>query len=99
MDLASYLLKPIQRISKYNLLLRDMFKECSTAQEKECKELQGAHEIVCFQLRYGNDLLAMDDIQECDVSFDRLLQFEGILKLFYIQPYFLHYCIFNGIKN
>ncbi|XP_078275088.1 pleckstrin homology domain-containing family G member 4B isoform X2 [Rhinoraja longicauda] len=68
MDLASYLLKPIQRISKYNLLLRDMFKECSTAQEKECKELQGAHEIVCFQLRYGNDLLAMDDIQECDVN-------------------------------
>ncbi|XP_069740741.1 pleckstrin homology domain-containing family G member 4B-like isoform X3 [Narcine bancroftii] len=68
MDLASYLLKPIQRISKYNLLLRDMFKECSTAQENECKELQAAHEIVCFQLRYGNDLLAMDDIQECDVN-------------------------------
>uniref|UniRef100_UPI00398F8BAA pleckstrin homology domain-containing family G member 4B n=1 Tax=Pristiophorus japonicus TaxID=55135 RepID=UPI00398F8BAA len=68
MDLASYLLKPIQRISKYNLLLRDMFKECSTAQEKECKELQSAHEIVCFQLRRGNDLLAMDDIQECDVN-------------------------------
>ncbi|XP_078411518.1 pleckstrin homology domain-containing family G member 4B-like isoform X1 [Cetorhinus maximus] len=68
MDLASYLLKPIQRISKYNLLLRDMFKECSTAQEKECKELQAAHEIVCFQLRHGNDLLAMDDIQECDVN-------------------------------
>ncbi|XP_059836422.1 pleckstrin homology domain-containing family G member 4B-like isoform X2 [Hypanus sabinus] len=68
MDLASYLLKPIQRISKYNLLLRDMFKECSPAQEKECKELQAAHDIVCFQLRYGNDLIAMDDIQECDVN-------------------------------
>ncbi|XP_062897589.1 pleckstrin homology domain-containing family G member 4B-like isoform X3 [Mobula hypostoma] len=68
MDLASYLLKPIQRISKYNLLLRDMFKECSPAQEKECKELQAAHNIVCFQLRYGNDLIAMDDIQECDVN-------------------------------
>ncbi|XP_048464434.1 pleckstrin homology domain-containing family G member 4B-like [Rhincodon typus] len=68
MDLASYLLKPIQRISKYNLLLRDMFKECSAAQEKECKELKEAHKVVCFQLRHGNDLLAMDDIQECDVN-------------------------------
>ncbi|XP_078092184.1 pleckstrin homology domain-containing family G member 4B [Mustelus asterias] len=68
MDLASYLLKPIQRISKYNLLLRDMFKACSTAQEKECKDIQAAHQIVCFQLRHGNDLLAMDAIQECDVN-------------------------------
>ncbi|XP_072413055.1 pleckstrin homology domain-containing family G member 4B-like isoform X2 [Chiloscyllium punctatum] len=68
MDLASYLLKPIQRISKYNLLLRDMFKECGAAQEKECKELKEAHKVVCFQLRHGNDLLAMDDIQECDVN-------------------------------
>ncbi|XP_051887523.1 uncharacterized protein KIAA1755-like isoform X2 [Pristis pectinata] len=68
MDLASYLLKPIQRISKYNLLLRDMFKACRATQEKECRELQAAHDIVCFQLRYGNDLLAMDDIQECDVN-------------------------------
>eukprot|EP00062_Callorhinchus_milii_P002863 gi/632939517/ref/XP_007910365.1/ PREDICTED: uncharacterized protein KIAA1755 homolog isoform X2 [Callorhinchus milii] len=68
MDLASYLLKPIQRISKYNLLLKDMIKECGTAQSQERKELLVAHEIVRFQLRHGNDLLAMDDIQECDVN-------------------------------
>ncbi|XP_072370750.1 pleckstrin homology domain-containing family G member 4B-like isoform X1 [Scyliorhinus torazame] len=85
MDLASYLLKPIQRISKYNLLLKDMFKECSTAQVKECKELQAAHEIVCFQLQHGNDLLAMDDIRECNVN----LKEQGQL---YRQDEFVVWC-------
>uniref|UniRef100_H2ZZ75 Pleckstrin homology and RhoGEF domain containing G4 n=1 Tax=Latimeria chalumnae TaxID=7897 RepID=H2ZZ75_LATCH len=68
MDLSSYLLKPIQRISKYNLLLKDMVKELGSAQEKEHKELQAAQEVVKFQLRHGNDLLTMDAIQECDVN-------------------------------
>eukprot|EP00062_Callorhinchus_milii_P005493 gi/632945028/ref/XP_007887829.1/ PREDICTED: pleckstrin homology domain-containing family G member 4B [Callorhinchus milii] len=69
MDLASYLLKPIQRMSKYALLLKDMIKECSKAQEQELADLQGAEEMVKFQLRHGNDLLAMDAIRGCDEEF------------------------------
>ncbi|XP_051787630.1 uncharacterized protein plekhg4 isoform X1 [Erpetoichthys calabaricus] len=68
MDLASYLLKPIQRMSKYALLLKDLFKECSEAQEQELSYLRAAAEMVKFQLRHGNDLLAMDAIRDCDVN-------------------------------
>uniref|UniRef100_A0A8C0EYA4 Puratrophin-1 n=1 Tax=Bubo bubo TaxID=30461 RepID=A0A8C0EYA4_BUBBB len=68
MDLASYLLKPIQRMSKYALLLKDLIKECSEAQEQELAYLRAAEEMVKFQLRHGNDLLAMDAIRDCDVN-------------------------------
>ncbi|XP_067856732.1 pleckstrin homology domain-containing family G member 4B-like [Heptranchias perlo] len=100
MDLASYLLKPIQRISKYNLLLRDMLKECSTAQEKECKELQAAHKIVCFQLRRGNDLLAMDDIQECDVNLKeqgQLLRQDEFVVWFGRKKWYRHIFLFEDL--
>ncbi|XP_047007681.1 puratrophin-1 isoform X2 [Ictalurus punctatus] len=68
MDLASYLLKPIQRMSKYALLLKDLIKEVSEAQEQELYYLRAAAEMVKFQLRHGNDLLAMDAIRDCDVN-------------------------------
>ncbi|XP_053575395.1 rho guanine nucleotide exchange factor 40 [Bombina bombina] len=68
MDLASYLLKPIQRMSKYALLLKDLIKECGEAQEQELAYLRAAEEMVKFQLRHGNDLLAMDAIRDCDVN-------------------------------
>ncbi|XP_072574462.1 puratrophin-1 isoform X4 [Paramormyrops kingsleyae] len=68
MDLASYLLKPIQRMSKYALLLKDLIKEVSEVQEQELAYLQAAAEMVKFQLRHGNDLLAMDAIRDCDVN-------------------------------
>uniref|UniRef100_A0A8B9KAT8 Pleckstrin homology domain containing, family G (with RhoGef domain) member 4 n=1 Tax=Astyanax mexicanus TaxID=7994 RepID=A0A8B9KAT8_ASTMX len=68
MDLASYLLKPIQRMSKYALLLKDLIKEVTEAQEQELSYLRAAAEMVKFQLRHGNDLLAMDAIRDCDVN-------------------------------
>ncbi|XP_067327019.1 LOW QUALITY PROTEIN: puratrophin-1 [Anolis sagrei] len=68
MDLASYLLKPIQRMSKYALLLKDLLQQCAEGQEQERADLRAAQEMVRFQLRHGNDLLAMDAIRECDVN-------------------------------
>ncbi|KAI5096138.1 pleckstrin-like domain-containing family G member 4B isoform X2, partial [Silurus meridionalis] len=68
MDLSSYLLKPVQRISKYSLLLQEMLEECGAAHEAERLEIHGAAEVVRFQLRHGNDLLTMDAIQDCDVN-------------------------------
>ncbi|KAG7224543.1 hypothetical protein CRUP_038790, partial [Coryphaenoides rupestris] len=67
MDLWSYLLKPVQRISKYSLLLQDVAAECGPGQAHEMAELSAALEVIHFQLRHGNDLLAMDDIHSCDV--------------------------------
>lgn len=68
MDLSSYLLKPVQRMSKYALLLTDLMKEVSASQEAELSTLEAATGMVKFQLRHGNDLLAMDAIRNCDVS-------------------------------
>lgn len=69
MDLSSYLLKPVQRMSKYALLLADLIKEVGSAQEAELAALLTATDMVKFQLRHGNDLLAMDAVRDCDVSF------------------------------
>ncbi|XP_026570191.1 LOW QUALITY PROTEIN: puratrophin-1 [Pseudonaja textilis] len=68
MDLASYLLKPIQRMSKYALLLRDLIKAGGEAQEQELAYLRAAEQMVRFQLQHGNDLLAMDALRNCDVN-------------------------------
>jgi hypothetical protein len=64
MDLASYLLKPVQRMGKYALLLQQLMK----ASKQEIPDLKDAEHMVKFQLRHGNDLLAMDSLRECDVS-------------------------------
>uniref|UniRef100_A0A8C6SZ49 Si:ch211-269k10.2 n=1 Tax=Neogobius melanostomus TaxID=47308 RepID=A0A8C6SZ49_9GOBI len=85
MDLASYLLKPIQRMSKYALLLKDLIKECGQTQEQELSDLRTAEEMVKFQLRHGNDLLAMDAIRGCDVN----LKEQGQLRC---QDEFMVWC-------
>ncbi|XP_055366068.1 uncharacterized protein LOC114859073 isoform X2 [Betta splendens] len=74
MDLSSYLLRPIQRISKYSLLLQDMSALSAsngpdrTSADRERAEIQAATDMVRFQMRHGNDLLTMDAIQDCDVN-------------------------------
>ncbi|KAJ8354377.1 hypothetical protein SKAU_G00219440 [Synaphobranchus kaupii] len=85
MDLASYLLKPIQRMSKYALLLKDLIKECGHTHEQELSDLRTAEEMVKFQLRHGNDLLAMDAIRGCDVN----LKEQGQLRC---QDEFIVWC-------
>lgn len=72
MDLSSYLLKPVQRMSKYALLLADLIKEVGSAQEAELAALLTATSMVKFQLRHGNDLLAMDAVRDCDVGLPSL---------------------------
>lgn len=87
MDLASYLLKPVQRMGKYALLLQQMMmKACSAHANERIQELQDlkqAEEMVKFKLRHGNDLLAMDSIRECDVS-NRLFYLKTVVT-FYIK--------------
>jgi len=65
MNLASYLLKPVQRMAKYALLLHNMSKR-TTGNVEKC--LKDAESLVKFQLRHGNDLLTMDSIRGCDVN-------------------------------
>ncbi|XP_014404176.1 PREDICTED: pleckstrin homology domain-containing family G member 4B isoform X5 [Myotis brandtii] len=87
MDLASYLLKPVQRMGKYALLLQDLVKEagrCPT-HEQELAELKAAEDMVRFQLRHGNDLLALDAVRRCHVN----LKEQGQLRC---RDEFIVYC-------
>uniref|UniRef100_A0A0L8HGG1 DH domain-containing protein n=2 Tax=Octopus bimaculoides TaxID=37653 RepID=A0A0L8HGG1_OCTBM len=67
MNLSSYLLRPVQRMGKYALLLKQMIKACPET-ETEYNDLKSAEEMVKFHLRHGNDMLAMDSLKECDVN-------------------------------
>ncbi|XP_046395693.1 uncharacterized protein LOC124162954 isoform X2 [Ischnura elegans] len=67
MDLASYLLKPVQRMGKYALLLQQLMK-AHPEKESDIADIQAAEQMVRFQLRHGNDLLAMDSLRDCDVN-------------------------------
>ncbi|KAJ0064122.1 hypothetical protein NL108_000968, partial [Boleophthalmus pectinirostris] len=83
MDLSSYLLRPVQRISKYSLLLQDMLSLVGSSlcgpgvfvpeytradRERDRADIQAAADLVRFQMRHGNDLLTMDAIRDCDVN-------------------------------
>lgn len=67
-DLAAHLLKPVQRMISYGLLLRELAGECSADQGRQRLQLHAAADMVDFQLRHGHDLLAMDSIRGCDVN-------------------------------
>ncbi|XP_072885075.1 pleckstrin homology domain-containing family G member 4B-like isoform X1 [Hemitrygon akajei] len=67
-DLASHLLKPVQHVTSYGLLLRELLAECGEDAGRERLRLQAALDMVDFQLRHGNDLLAMDAIRGSDVN-------------------------------
>ncbi|XP_055365060.1 quattro isoform X2 [Betta splendens] len=100
MDLWSYLLKPVQRISKYSLLLQDMMRECSPAQTRELAEIKAALEVVHFQLRHGNNLLAMDAIQHCDVNLKeqgQLIRQDELLITFRRKKCFRHVFLFQEL--
>ncbi|XP_072540697.1 quattro [Salminus brasiliensis] len=102
MDLSSYLLKPVQRISKYSLLLQDMLRECETGshRSRERAEIQAALEVIQFQLRHGNNLLAMDDIQECDVNLKeqgQLIRQDEFLVSFRKKKCYRHIFLFQDL--
>ncbi|XP_075995050.1 quattro [Genypterus blacodes] len=100
MDLWSYLLKPVQRISKYSLLLQDLMRECGPAQSRELEEVKAALEVVHFQLRHGNNLLAMDAIQHCDVNLKeqgQLIRQEEFLVTFRKKKCFRHIFLFQEL--
>ncbi|XP_016424422.1 uncharacterized protein KIAA1755-like [Sinocyclocheilus rhinocerous] len=102
MDLSSYLLKPVQRISKYGLLLQDMLRECETGAHAghERLEIQTALNIIQFQLRHGNNLLAMDDLQDCDVNLKeqgQLVRRDEFLLTFRKKKCYRHIFLFQDL--
>ncbi|KRX69856.1 ATP-dependent RNA helicase DDX19A, partial [Trichinella sp. T6] len=69
LNLSAYLLKPVQRMSEYVLLLDRMLDLCvSTRGSGEFNLLKKAKEILTDQLRSADDMLAVKSIRGCDVS-------------------------------
>ncbi|XDV36498.1 hypothetical protein PO909_006262, partial [Leuciscus waleckii] len=102
MDLSSYLLKPVQRISKYSLLLQELLRETESGAHaaRHRQEIQTALHIVQFQLRHGNDLLAMDDIQDCDVNLKeqgQLIRQDEFLLTFRKKKCYRHIFLFQDL--
>ncbi|XP_070703420.1 quattro [Pempheris klunzingeri] len=100
MDLWSYLLKPVQRISKYSLLLQDMMRECGPGQTREMAEVKAALDVIHFQLRHGNNLLAMDAIHHCDVNLKeqgQLIRQDEFLVTFRKKKCFRHIFLFQEL--
>lgn len=108
MDLASYLLKPVQRMGKYALLLQQLVKAGTDLsdqltgkddkdEEKDDEQkpvvegeadLRAAEQMVRFQLRHGNDLLAMDSLRDCDVCGSYFIQ----ISVIYFRVYTFVVC-------
>ncbi|KAM9505706.1 pleckstrin homology domain-containing family G member 4B-like isoform 3-T5 [Salvelinus alpinus] len=100
MDLSSYLLRPIQRISKYSLLLQDMLGVCGPQRDRDREELQAAADVIRFQMRHGNDLLTMDAIQDCDVNLKeqgQLIRQDEFIVFFRKKKCFRHIFLFQDL--
>lgn len=74
-------------MGKYALLLQQLMKSVTSIQgpslqeiSEDIEELQRAEEMVRFQLRHGNDLLAMDSLRDCDVSVVNLCPFQTTIS-------------------
>ena len=71
MDLGSYLLKPVQRMGKYALLLKQIMKECPQS-DQEYQDLRVSASNI--HLHFGKiSLIQFKEITECCIFFNRQL--------------------------
>jgi pleckstrin homology domain-containing family G member 4 len=84
LPLAAYLLKPVQRITKYQLLLRDLLRFSDTG---TCtKELQKALDCMLVVLKCVNDSMHQIAITGFPVSF---VAFSTVVKVVLLKLHFL----------
>jgi len=67
--ISAYLIKPVQRITKYQLLLKDLLS-CST--DKEVGEIKEGLDVCLSVPRKANDALHLSLLDGCDLTNDRL---------------------------
>ncbi|XP_054168733.1 triple functional domain protein-like [Oppia nitens] len=65
----AYLIKPVQRISKYHLLLKDLLSCCDEGLEGEIKD---GLEVMEYVPKKANDALHLSMLEGCDISVDQL---------------------------
>ncbi|RWS15944.1 triple functional domain protein-like protein [Dinothrombium tinctorium] len=67
--IAAYLIKPVQRITKYQLLLKDLLSCCEEGLEGEIKD---GLEVMLSVPKKANDALHLSMLDGCDISLDHL---------------------------
>lgn len=65
----AYLIKPVQRITKYQLLLKDLLSCCDEGQEGEIKD---GLEVMLRVPKKANDAMHFSNLDGCDLSPDQL---------------------------
>lgn len=88
LPLAAYLLKPVQRITKYQLLLKDLLKYSD--EPSCCTELQEAIDCMLVVLKCVNDSMHQTAITGFGVS-TYLHRFSLCRKPLYLISYFITY--------
>ncbi|ALC42943.1 trio, partial [Drosophila busckii] len=66
--LPAYLIKPVQRITKYQLLLKDLLSCCESSQG----EIKEGLEVMLNVPKKANDAMHLSLLENCDVSMDKL---------------------------
>ncbi|XP_037034473.1 kalirin isoform X5 [Bradysia coprophila] len=66
--LAAFLIKPVQRITKYQLLLKDLQSCCDEGQG----EIRDGLEVMLNVPKKANDAIHLSYLEQCDVSLDSL---------------------------
>lgn len=77
--LQAYLIKPVQRITKYQLLLKDLLSCCEGHEQGEIKD---GLEVMLGVPKKANDVMHLSLLEGCDVSYSSDFK---ILSIFYGQ--------------
>ena len=67
--IAAYLIKPVQRITKYQLLLKDLLSCCGEGLQGEIKD---GLDVMVSVPKKANDAMHLSMLEGCDISLDQL---------------------------
>jgi triple functional domain protein len=68
-SIAAYLIKPVQRITKYQLLLKDLLSCCGEGLQGEIKD---GLDVMVSVPKKANDAMHLSMLEACDISLDQL---------------------------
>lgn len=67
--ISAYLIKPVQRVTKYQLLLKDLLQSCSESGQNEIKD---GLEVMMSVPKKANDAMHLSMLVDCDVPISSL---------------------------
>jgi RhoGEF domain len=88
LQLADLLIKPVQRIMKYQLMLKDILKysERANVTEDELNALKAAYHIMQIVPKSANDMMDVGRLQGFEVTFFKCELKFLVLLMFFCSP-------------